>query len=282
MNRISYPKNFIVGGFLAFVCLFSNNIQADCDSTVPMHYPTLNSPNYQGSAHTDSFDCAVNGTKQLSLEEINERMGYLPPNLNNRFYLRIGANAAAEGLIGISNIGANNSNSGAMGTLQNDHVKVADNNFEIAFGYTWSDFAVDFEWLASKAIDYQSTIIDFTPTFTVYSTVKGDALLFNLYWIFKDMYNVKMYGDLIVGKSQNNSQSYITNGAITQWKITHWAFGLGLGGRFNLFSKFYADVCARYIYLGTARIVASQGSNAVFLKAKRTWMGMGVCLLWLF
>lgn len=281
MDRSNIAAKFIIGNILAVICLFSNNVLADCDSIAGAHFPTYNEPNYQGSAHTDSFDCAVNGTKQLTLEEINDRAGLLPPNLNDRFYIRIGANAAAQGITGVQNIGANNSDTNAMGVLQNTSNKVADNNFELAVGYTWADFAIDLEWLATKSLPYTSTIIDISPSFTVNSVIKGDALLGNFYWIFQDMYNVKLYGDGIIGYSNNTSTSYITNGPVTMTKRYHWAFGIGLGGRFNIYSKVYADVCARYIYLGTTRIVATQEANAVYLKASRTWMGFSVCLLWL-
>ncbi|HSX20646.1 MAG TPA: hypothetical protein VLG38_05965 [Gammaproteobacteria bacterium] len=264
------------------VCLIPNITFADCDSTAKTHYPTIMQPNYQGSAHTDSFDCAVNGSKQLTLEQMNDRADLMPPNLNNRWYFRLGANAAAEGISNVNNVLPNNTITSAMGTLQNTSVKVASNNFELALGYTWSEFAIDLEWLASKAVNYSSSMYNISPTFTVNSNVKGDALLFNIYWIFQDLYNVKVYTDFIIGYSNNSSVTYIDNGPETSFKKHHWAFGLGIGGRFNIVSRLYADLSGRYIYLGTARLTATNGTEYVWLKANRTWMGAAVCLLWLF
>lgn len=266
----------------AIVCLLSNNIIADCDSTADMHYPSVNPPNYQGSAHTDSFDCAVNGTKQLTFEQINERAGLVPPRLTDRFYFRMGANAAAQGITSVSNQEPNNLTTNQTGIIQNTNNKQASNNFEMAFGYVWSAFAIDVEWLSSSSISYESEIFGVSPTFTINSTVKGDALLLNLYWIFNDMYNVQLYGDFIIGYSDNTSTSYLNSDSPADTKWKHWAFGAGFGGRFNIVSRLYADVKGRYIFLGTTRLVATDGVSNAYLKANRTWLGASVCLLWLF
>lgn len=282
MNKIFRLQNVIGGCFLIVVCFYANNICADCDSTSDLHYPTIKSSNYQGSARTNSFECAVNGSKELSSEAMNDRAALIPPKLSNRFYLRLGANAAAEGISGVKIVGVNNTTTNVTGTLQNTKNKIAANNFEMAFGYTWSEFAIDFEWLALSSVSYSSTISNVTPTFTINSNVKGDALLLNLYWIFKNMYNMNLYGDFIIGYSDNTSSSYIGSGSTTGNKRSHWAFGGGVGTRFNIVSKLYVDLNGRYIYLGTARLTATEGANYADLKAKRTWLGAGACLLWLF
>lgn len=292
MSILEYCKKFITGIILVEVCLFSNNVIADCapdtskytpdcDSTANLHYPTITAPNYQGSAKTDSFDCAVNGRKQLSIEQINERSDLIPPKLTNRFYIRLGANAAAEGISGASIKGVNNTTTNLTGTLQNKSIKVADNNFEMAVGYTWSEFAVDLEWLASKSVTYSSFVYGAPPTFTINSNVKGDALLINTYWIFQNLYNVNAYADFIVGWSNNSNTSYINAGPITATRWYHWAFGLGVGGRFNIVSRLFADVKGRYIFLGTTRLIATNNPSYAYIKVNRTWMGASVCLLWL-
>lgn len=281
MNKSIKLTHLAVYAVAAVVCLLTNNVYADCDSTATLHYPTINPTNYEGNAQTDTFDCAVKGNKSLTIEQINERAGYLPENLNNRFYFRIGFNAAAEGIRNVSNVLPNNTSTSAMGTLQNTSVKVADNNFEVALGYTWSEFAVDIEWLALKSINYSSAMYNITPSFTVDSNIKGDALLLNMYWVFKDLYNVKLYGDFIVGWS-NNSSTTSVGGPFMKFAKYHVALGLGVGGRFNLVSRLFVDLSGRYIYLGTSRLVANSGVNYVWLKAQRTWMGAAACLLWLF
>lgn len=279
-RRNTLILRILLGLLWGVLCLFSNNIHADCDSTSGTHYPTIMPPNYQGSAHYDTFDCAVNGSKQLTLEEINERSDLMPPKLTNRFYIRIGANAAAEGISGANNQEINISTNNQQGNLSNTRNKVASNNFEMAFGYVWKDFAFDLEWLASKSVDFNTNVININPSFAVSSNVKGDALLGNIYWIFNDMYNVKLYADFIVGWSQNTSTTFINGGGENTFKRNHFAFGLGIGARFNIWSKLFADINGRYIYLGTARLVSTNGAEHCWIKVNRTWIGAAVCLLW--
>ncbi len=260
----------------------TNNAIAVCDSTADMRYPSVTPPNYEGNSRTDTFDCAVNGSKQLTLEQINDRKELMPQRLTDRFYFRLGANAAAQELGSVSNQEPNNLSTNSTGILQNTKNKQASNNFEMAIGYLWSQFAIDLEWLSSSSISYNTEVVGVNPNFSFSSNVNGDAFLLNLYWIFNDMYNVQLYGDFIIGYSDNTSTNHINseNEASTKWN--HWAFGAGFGGRFNIISRLYADVKGRYIYLGTTRLVASDGTNNAYLKANRTWIGASACLLWLF
>ncbi len=275
-------KKIIVFSVLAVVCFTTNKVNADCDSTAGMHYPSQVPPNYQGSAQIDSFNCAINGSKQLSLEEMNARSDLIPPNLNNRFYLLLGGNAAAEGVTSVKNASTyNNSTTRAIGALSDDSNKVASNNFELGIGYVWKEIAVELEWVALKSVPFSTEITGISPTFTFNSTVKGDSLLGNIYWIFQDMYNVKVYGDLIVGYTKNNTVSSINGGtgtAINRYRIS---YGLGVGGRFNIVSRLYADIIGRYVILGPVRMEATNGANYAYLKATRTWLGASVRLLWL-
>ncbi len=281
MNNI-YRLAYKALSTMTFVCLLANNVYADCDSTAKAHYPTITPPNYQGSARTDSYDCAVSGSKQLTLEQINERAGLMPQKLTGRFYYRLGFNAAAQGITSANNLEVNNTSTLQTGYLLNSGNKEASNNFEMAFGYLWDEFAVDLEWLTSQSVSYSTPVYGVTPTFNFYSNVKGDALLLNLYWIFNNMYNVSLYGDFIIGYSDNTSTSYIAGGESSTTKRNHWAFGAALGGRFNIISRLFADVKGRYIYLGTTTMTATSGVNNAYIKANRTWLGASVCLMWLF
>lgn len=283
MNKTFRLQNLLLSiCALITMCVYSHQIYAECDATTNMHYPTIKSPNYQGSAHTGSFDCAINGSKELTTDEMQNRADLIPPKLSNRFYLRLGGNAAATGISGAQISGVSNTTTNVTGYLQNTKNSVADNNFEIAFGYTWSDFAIDLEWLALKSISYSSGVSGVTPTFTFNSNIKGDALLLNLYWIFQNLYNINLYGDFIVGYTKSTTNSYINSGSITGKDNNRAAYGLGIGGRFNIISKLYVDLNGRYLYLGKMRMTATDGDNYAYIKAKRTWLGAGVCLLWLF
>lgn len=270
------------------VCLLSNNVFADCDSTANAHYPGVVPPNYYGSSQTDSFSCAINGSKNLTMEQINERADLIPPSLNNRFYVMLGGNAAAEGISGVKNstsdtnsVIVNDFATGQVGSLSTTQNKVASNNFELAVGYTWKDFAIDLEWLALKSVPFNSSITGISNPFSFTSTIKGDALLFNTYWFFNDMYNAKLYGVLSIGYSHNQSTTQIGTGAPTILNRYYGSLGLGFGARFNIVSSLYADIVGRYIYLGQIRMQATNVNSYVYLKATRNWLGASFRLLWL-
>lgn len=273
---------------LLVVCLLSNNVFADCDSTANSHYPGIVPPNYYGGSQTDSFNCAINGNNQLTMEQINERADLIPPSLNNKFYVMLGGNAAAEGITGVANstsdtssVIVNDFSNGQVGTLSATQNKVASNNFELAIGYTWKDFAIDMEWLAVKSVPFTASIIGITNPFSFTSNIKGDSLLFNGYWFFNDMYNAKLYGVFSAGYSHNESTTQIGTGAATILNRYYGAFGLGFGARFNIVSSLYADIVGRYIYLGAVRMQATNGNSYIYLKASRTWLGASFRLLWL-
>lgn len=285
-------KYLIINLAFSLVCLLPNNARADCeptpsnrstcDSTTNLHYPSKLPPNYYGNAQTDSFNCALNGTTQLTMDQINERNDFIPPSLNNRFYVRLGGNAAAEGVIMADNKAeANNTATGAIGLLSDDQHKTASNNFEIAFGYAWKDFALDLEWLALTSVTFNSSIINITPSFSFSSTIKGDAILTNWYWTFKDLYNVKLYGIFSLGMSHNQSTTSIESGPSNFMNRYYPAGGLGVGVRFNVISSLFIDIAGRALYLGKVRMSATNGDNFVDVNAARSWLGASFRLMWL-
>lgn len=293
MKKFLSLRNVLISCTAAAICLLSNNVWSDCDasvnryspdcdSTSNLHYPSIVPPNHYGNAKTDSFNCALNGSKQLSMDQINERSELIPPSLNNRFYIMIGGNAAAEGIISVKNVAlVNDTVTLDVGTLSDTQFKVASNNFEMAIGYAWKEFALDLEWLAVKSISFNSSMINMTPGFSFSSTIKGDSMLGNLYWIFNDMYNAKLYGIMSLGVSHTQSFSTIGNGDTNAMNRYYPAGGLGLGARFNIISSLYADVAARALYLGKVRMSAVNGTSVLDLNATRTWLGVSFRLMWL-
>jgi hypothetical protein len=281
MNTQNLIKLSKVAITFTALCLFANNVSAD-DSTTGWHYPSVQSSNAYGNSQTDSFNTAINGSNKLTTEQLNERADLIPPKLNNRFYVRLGGNASAEGVVGIKNIATyNNYNTLTTGTIANSNVKNASNNFEMAFGYTWTDFAMDLEWLALKSVVVNGVMTGINPGFGFTSTIKGDALLLNVYWILKDMYNVKLYGLINGSYSHNRSTNYISTGPVSVQNRYYLGFGGGLGARFNIISKLYADVAGRYLFLGKVRMEATNLPYYINFNAQRTWIGMSFRLLWL-
>lgn len=274
---------------LAIIFFLANNVFADCDSTADSHYPGVVPSNYYGGSQTDSFNCAINGSKQLTMEQANDRIDLIPQSLSNKFYIMIGGNAASEGIVSATNsssdtssgVVVNNFATGEAGNLSSTQNRVASNNFELAFGYTWKDFAFDLEWLSAKSVPFNASITGISTPFSFTSTVNGDSLLINGYWFFNDMYNLKLYGVFSAGYSHNQSTSQIGSGPSNILNRYYGAFGLGFGARFNIISDLYADIVGRYIYLGPVRIEATNVNNYMYIKATRTWVGASFRLLWL-
>lgn len=263
------------------LCLLSNNLYAQCEPSVGAHFPSETPPNYYGNSRTDTFNCAVTGTNELTSAQLSERAELLPESLDDRFYIRLGGNFAAEGITSAKTSGTDPTTMNA--TIKDQDVKTASNNVELGFGYIWKDFAFDIEWLGLKSVDYSSTLENITPNMTFNTTVSGDALLFNLYWIFKDIYNIQFYGLICGGVTKNKSTSVLAGGEPISLNKNGISYGAGVGGRFNIISKLYADMALRYILLGKVKYLARNPAENISmeLKANRTWLGVSVRIVWL-
>jgi len=261
--------------------LLANQAIAKCDPSVGKSFPSQVPDNTYGNAQSDSFRCAVHGSTELSMLEASERADLIPEKLSNRFYLSIGLNAASEGLKNITNDSIYDVNA-TSGTVSNKNVKTASNNVELAVGYTWTDFAIDLEWLSLKSIQNNGFLLNITPIIPYSTSVKGDALLLNVYWVFQNLYNFKFYAVGVGGISYNQSTSSIFGATPNVIKKYSPAFGLGVGAQFNLVSKLFADMSAKYLYIGRCKFEAANGLGPyITLRSWRTWFGASLRLIWL-
>ena len=280
MNKTLLVNNYAIATICAAVCLSPNKLHATCDATLAKHPPSNTPDNYYGNSQTDSFRCAINGGSDLSSAQLNERASLIPQSVNNRFYIRLGLNASSEGSVGVKN--KSTATAISTGIVNENQATTASNNAELALGYTWSDFAIDLEWLALKSVAYNSYLRGITPNIYYYTNVKGDALLANVYWNFKNLYNFNFYGVGLIGTTSNKCTTYLSGGSTnTINKKYSVSYGAGVGARFNIISNVYADMAARYIALGETKFEAASGTTTVTLKGARRWLGMSVRLLWL-
>jgi hypothetical protein len=267
--------------YSALLCLASNQLIAKCDPSIGKDFPGVEPPNYYGNAQTDSFRCAVNGSTELSSLQQSERNELIPEKLINRFYISFGVNAASEGIQGVQNESIFDTIA-QQGTVSNKTVKTASNNIELAVGYAWKDFAIDLEWLGLKSISYNGSLVNIVPVIPYSTSVKGDALLLNLYWTFQNLYNFKFYALGCGGIGSNHSTSSIFGATPNVIKKISPAFGGGIGAQFNIISKLFADMSAKFIYLGRIKYEAANGTGRyITLRASRTWTGVSVRLIWL-
>lgn len=262
--------------------LLSTQLFAKCEPSVAKDYPGEVPANYFGNSQTDSFRCAITGATELSADQLREQDDLIPPKLTDRWYVLVGANAAAEGIARATNNSIYDTVAQA-GVLSSTQVKTASNNAQLAFGYAWTDWAVDVMWLSSKSVTFNASLQQISPVIPFSSNVSGDALLLDVYWIFVNRYNFNLYGLLAAGLSYNRTTTNIDNGSATVCKRYSPAYGLGVGGRFNLVSKLFADMNARYMLLGRNTMQASNSAGRfIIIKSYRTWAGLTASLMWMF
>lgn len=281
MKMKFYTQNAgpILVGIIA--CMAASTGFAKCEPTIEKNYPGAVPPNYYGNSQTDSFRCATTGGTELTSLQQSERNELIPEKLSNRYYIIFGGNAASEAVTRVKNESIYDPVL-SVGTISSTTEKTASNNIELGFGYTWSDFAIDVEWLASKSVSYNASIMQITPVLPFSTTLKGDALLMNIYWFFNDQYNFKMYGVFDIGISSNKTTATLNGGPVTVTKRISPSLGIGVGARFNIISKLSADMAARFIILGKAKYAAADGiGHSMILSAYRTWTGVSARLIWL-
>jgi opacity protein-like surface antigen len=261
-------------------CIFANPVFARCDPTIAKDYPGAVPPNYYGNSQTDSFRCAVSGSTDLTSMQASERAELIPEKLSNRYYLMLGGNAASEGIERIKNNSIYDATLNGA-SVSSTSIKTASNNIEFGFGYEWKEFALDLEWIGVKSMTYNGTLLDITPILPYSTSLKGDAWMFNLSWFFSDQYNFKMYGLMCLGLSKNKTTATLNGGSPTVTNKWSPAYGIGFGARFNVISRLFADMVARYMILGRVKYAASNGGNYMILKGYRTWLGVSARLIWM-
>lgn len=277
-NTFLRSSIFIVG---ILACINTTSAFAKCDPTIEKNYPGAVPPNYYGNSQTDSFRCATTGSNELTSLQASERDDLIPEKLSNRFYIMLGGNAAAEGVTRVSNKSIYDTYI-ASATLSSTQTNTASNNVEFGFGYEWKGFAFDFEWIGLKSVTYNGYLLGITPSLPFNTTLKGDAWLFNTTWFFYDQYNFKMYGVFTAGVTNNKTTTTLNFG--TPYVTNRWSpsLGLGVGARFNIISRLFADMVARYMVLGRVNYTAIDAAgDYMILKGYRTWFGVSARLIWM-
>lgn len=280
MNKILRLRSIYLLFVGIMTILLATNSYAKCDPSIAPNYPTDTPPNFYGNGQTDSFRCAITGSTDVSTLEQMRRDDLIPTKLSDRWYVMLGGNAASEGVTSVKNDSIYDPVLSG-GTVSSGEATTASNNIELAFGYAWSEFAVDLEWLAIKSIAYNGSILNTGVTANYSTTLKGDSTLLNIYWLFSDQYNFKMYATMCLGLTSNKTTASLNNSASST--VNKWSpsYGIGVGARFNIISKLFADMAVRYIFLGKAKYEAASGARYLILRASRTWAGVSARLLWM-
>jgi hypothetical protein len=239
-----------------------------CADSVAKYYPGKQHPNHYGNAATDSFRCAMSGSTQLTAEQIKIRKSLIPDSHDFRFYARVGLNAAAQQL-----------------RFPGAKVSQASNQFDAAFGYRWNKTSVELEWLNLGSINYTSLQVKVGPAHTlatVSGKVKGHALFLGANYEFYKFYNYSPYVNIAIGVTNNNTSFNFNSNQVLSSERYTLSGGLSLGMKFNIYSRFYADVTVRGLFLGNVKYDAKDVVADAKVKVTRIWLGASLRLIWLF
>ena len=239
-----------------------------CADSVVKNYPGKQRPDYYGNSSIDSFRCAMSGSTQLTPEQMKLRKDLIPDSHNFRLYGRVGLNAAAQQI-----------------RFKGGKTTQSSNQFDAAIGYRWKNTSAELEWLNLSSITYSNLQIKLgNPLIIgqVSGKIKGQAIFLGLNYELYKFYNYTPYLNLAIGLTSNDA--ILTLNAGPQQILSKYllAGGLGLGVKFNIYSRCYADVIVRGLYLGQTKYNGSALQTGLTIKAKRIWLGASLRLIWLF
>jgi len=238
-----------------------------CADSVVKTYPGRERPDYYGNAQIDSFRCAISGSTQLTPEQMQQRKDLIPDSHDFRFYGRVGLNAAAQQI-----------------RFPSAKATQSSNQFDVALGYRWKVSSVELEWLNLSSIQYNLQAQIGTPVSNAQlaGTLKGQALFLAVNYEFYKFYNYIPYFNLAIGITNAKATLSINGGQTQSLNKYVPAGGLGIGVKFNIYSRFYADIMVRGLYLGQTKYDASNVQAGLSIKAKRIWLGASLGVIWLF
>ncbi len=252
-----------------------------CKDSVFDYYPGRIPPDYYGNSRTNSFNCALHGSAELTPEQQRERNKLIPKSHNYSVYIRGGINAAAQVLRGIKN------KTKTAGTtfdkkVNETEARKASNSFDIALGYKWQDVSLEIEWLNLDSFNYNSYLLATDPVLRFQSKVKGHAIMLGANFEYYKLGIMYPYIGLNLGIVQNESL-FSFNGSANKIKRKFGpAVGIGFGAKFNIYSNLYADAVLRLIYLDKVVFDSIDTSPLLKLEAQRFWAGASIRLMWLF
>jgi hypothetical protein len=152
-------------------------------------------------------------------------------------------------------------------------------------GYRWQAASLELEWLNLSSITYTNLNASVgTPATTAQLSgqVKGQALMAGVNYEFYKFYNYIPYVNLAIGLTSNKASMSINNGPIQALNSYLLSGGLGLGIKFNIYSRFYADAIVRGLFLGQSKYDGSIIQPGLKIRGRRIWLGASLRIIWLF
>jgi len=246
----------------------------------------IDADTWYGNAQIPEFQQAVEeSSDDLTAQEVDQINNMLPESHDNRYYIVLGNNRSTTRVSALSNITDQNASSEIADKLLSiDFGKKKQRELEFAIGYIWNTARVDLEWLQTADITITGSINETTSPGRSFETIiSGNTVIANLAYDIKDLYGIKCYGTGILALGMNKMQLKLETSSFMEVSRLAFGIGLGLGVRYNLISKLYIDIGARYINLGSTKGEAENiGTNrSLKLEGTRAVASIGLRLTWL-
>lgn len=211
-----------------------------------------------GNAQIPCFNRAMNGGRPLTPEEEALLLGNLPLKETGHYYGRISGNTGTLVLDRVTN----RSSTGFV--LTSTRARLNQVGLELALGYFYDKSSrLELEYLVNRNLVFTTTV---TPLFdpglgNFTATISTNTFLFNGYWDFKVGNYDRFRPFLTVGIGPSFNSVRTTGTSVTLGGTTFslanrsrqgvsFAFAVGLGFRFNVFTRWNIVASLRYINLG--------------------------------
>ncbi len=156
---------------------------------------------------------------------------------------------------------------------------------DLAIGYVFAkDFRGELEYLVNKNFSYTSQPIFTTvPSGQISSLIKNNTVLFTFYYDFLyDRFRPYVMGSL--GASSNdvttNVSPALPSGSSFTRRVVQFSWGVGVGFRVSIFTRWFMDFNYRYVQLGNP--VKIQPNSNILLQGVLGMSAISAGLMYLF
>jgi len=213
-----------------------------------------------GNAQIPCFYRAMTGARPLTPEEEALLLGNLPLKETGHYYGRLSGNSGTLVLDRVNNKSFGPLTQGLVAV--NTRSRLNQIGLELALGYFYDKSSrLELEYLSNRNMTYKTSILPFIllPSVgTITSTISTNTFLFNGYYDLKIGHYDRFRPFLTIGIGPSFT-SVKTTGNINipgfpsiqrSKQYVSFAFGGGIGFRFNVFTRWNIVASIRYISLG--------------------------------
>lgn len=268
-------------------------------SLFPIEICKAHNYNYQfdkryGHAQNEGFVNAIYGLNQNITPEEIEQIGRLKLIvIENKFFLRLGANTGSSYLINIKNISSKQIIKDAV--VANDkQTNSPKRSLEAAFGYRANKLYTEIELLITQNIKYDRLQLFNNQNGSLNSIIKSNALFINGYYDFIKLKKLSFFVGVGIGAGVINTDSKFFNSVLAvdeknfkKSNITG-AFNVTLGCHFRMASQLLIKTAIRYVnfaginnmkIFSFGNMIWKNGDLNLYLKGQHRFVGFGLSII---